>query len=137
MKKLLLALIGATLACHAGAQTSTAPAADVLIRGGTVVDGTGAPRRVADVALRGDRVVFVGDAARSGVRAARTIDAAGLVVAPGFIDPHTHTMGDLSDSSAARRQNLDYLMQGVTTVITGNDGGGPIEEPLELRQVVR
>ena len=96
---------------------------DLLISRGRVVDGSGADPRVLDVGIRGDRIVFVGDAASARVRAARTIRAAGLVVAPGFIDPHTHTLEDLS--SPARRGNENYLMQGVTTVFTGNDGGGP------------
>ncbi|HEX8722414.1 MAG TPA: amidohydrolase family protein [Pyrinomonadaceae bacterium] len=96
---------------------------DLLVTRGKVVDGSGGAPKVADVGVRGDRIVFVGDAARARLRAARTIDAAGLVVAPGFIDPHTHTFEDLSDP--ARRANENYLMQGVTTVFTGNDGGGP------------
>lgn len=98
---------------------------DVLLRNGTVVDGTGAPERRADVGVSGDRITFIGDATRDRVQARRTIDATGLIVAPGFIDPHTHTLGDLS--SPQRRGNVNYLMQGVTTVITNNDGGGTIE----------
>ena len=97
---------------------------DILIRGGTLVDGTGAPRRRADVGVTGDRIAFVGDAAAGRVTAGRTIDATGLIVAPGFIDPHTHTQADLS--SPERHANLAYLMQGVTTVVTNNDGGGSI-----------
>jgi len=100
---------------------------DVLIRGGNVVDGTGSPGRRADVGVRGDRIAFVGDASASRVTATKTIDATGLVVAPGFIDPHTHTQGDLSSPAPERRGNVAYLMQGVTTVITNNDGGGPID----------
>lgn len=103
---------------------------DLLIRGGTVVDGTGSPGRVADVGIRGDRIAFIGDAARSRVSAARFVDAKGLVVAPGFVDPHTHTGGDLS--SAQRKANLAYLMQGVTTVVTNNDGGGPVDIGAQL-----
>lgn len=97
---------------------------DVLIRGGTIVDGTGSVPRRADLGIRGERIVFIGDA---GARftAARTIDATGLVVAPGFIDPHTHAAGDLS--SPERKGNVNYLMQGVTTVVTNNDGGGPVD----------
>ncbi|HSU97988.1 MAG TPA: amidohydrolase family protein, partial [Gemmatimonadaceae bacterium] len=99
--------------------------ADVLIRGGTVVDGTGSPGRAADVALRGDRIVFVGNAKAAHIDAARTIDARGLIVAPGFIDSHTHAESDLS--SPARHGNVNYLMQGVTTVMTGNDGSSPLD----------
>ncbi len=98
---------------------------DVLIRGGTLVDGSGAARRRADIGVTGDRIAFVGDAAASQVTSARAIDATGLVVAPGFIDPHTHTQADLS--SPEKHANLAYLMQGVTTVITNNDGGGSID----------
>jgi len=94
---------------------------DILIKDGRVVDGSGSSETVADVGIRGDRIVFVGKA--GGRSAARTINASGLVVAPGFIDPHTHTAEDLSDP--ARCSNLAYLMQGVTTVATGNDGSSP------------
>ncbi|MCX5767296.1 MAG: amidohydrolase family protein [Gemmatimonadetes bacterium] len=104
---------------RAGAQRVSA---DILITGGLVYDGSGAAGRVADVGLRGDRIVFVGDAKSAGVTATRTIVATGLIVAPGFIDPHTHTPTDLS--SPVRRGNAPYLMQGVTTVATNNDGGG-------------
>src|SRR5512133_2794449 len=77
---------------------------DVLIRGGSVIDGSGGAARAADVGIRGDRIVFVGNAATGRVTAAKTIDASGLIVAPGFIDPHTHTAGDLS--SPQRKANL-------------------------------
>ncbi len=93
---------------------------DILILHGKLVDGSGREPRTADVGIQGDRIVFVGDARKAKLTAARTIDATGLVVAPGFIDPHTHTLGDLSDEK--RKSNEAYLMQGVTTVVTGNDG---------------
>src|SRR5262249_23915719 len=118
---LALAVISALTLPLGRAQAQTV---DIMLRGGTVVDGTGSAGRTADVGVRGERIVFVGDAAKAGVTAKRTIDARGLVVAPGFIDPHTHTQGDLSSADAQHRANLDYLMQGVTTVITNNDGGG-------------
>lgn len=100
---------------------------DVLIRGGSVVDGTGSAPRRADVGIRGDRITFIGDATTSRVTATKTIHAMGLVVAPGFIDPHTHTQADLSSPVPERHGNVPYLMQGVTTVVTNNDGGGPID----------
>ncbi len=87
-----------------------------------VFDGTGAKGRVADVGIRGDRIVFIGDAAKANVRGARTIDAKGLLVAPGFIDPHTHAGDNLS--SPEKKSNVSFLMQGVTTVVVGNDGAG-------------
>src|SRR5258708_5690469 len=103
---------------------------DILIRGGTIVDGSGGRGGKGDVGIRGDRITFIGDAASSSVTGARTIDAAGLVVAPGFIDPHTHTGGDLAHPRT--RSNLPYLMQGVTTVVTNNDGGGPTDIGAQL-----
>src|SRR5690349_7693160 len=99
---------------------------DLLLRGGVVIDGTGSPARVADLAARGDRIVFIGDASKANLTPKRTIDVRGLVVAPGFIDPHTHTQGDLGSTDARVRANLPYLMQGVTTVVTNNDGGGDV-----------
>ena len=89
---------------------------ELLLRGGTVIDGTGAPRRTADVAIDGDRIAAVGRL--DGTRAAREIDAIGLVVSPGFIDAHTHDdRAVLSDPSMACK-----VSQGVTTVVTGNCG---------------
>ncbi len=91
---------------------------DLLIRGGTVVDGTGAPAVRADVGVRDDRIVAVGDLPEAG--AAEVIDATGRVVAPGFIDVHVH-------SETALRGNGEIwgsLLQGVTTHLTGPDGFG-------------
>src|SRR2546423_45330 len=103
---------------------------DLLLRRGKVLDGSGAPPRVADVGIRGDRIAFIGDATRAHVTATRTIDVRGLCVAPGFIDPHTHTMEDLSDP--ARKSNENYLTQGVTTVVTGNDGSSAMNIAAQL-----
>ncbi len=94
---------------------------DVLIRGGTVYTGDAAPF-VGNVAVVGDRIRSVGAQAPA---ARRTIDAHGLVVAPGFIDPHTHVEDRLRSGDARERLVLPFLMQGVTTAFIGNDGGGP------------
>ncbi len=110
---------------------------DVLIRGGTVYDGSGQPGRVMDVGIRADRIVFLGDAVRSGVSAGRTIDADGLVVAPGFIDPHTHSLSGVPRLSVARRRNESALMQGVTTVTIGPDGRGPWDVARVLSETER
>ncbi len=101
---------------------------DLLIKGGTLVDGTGAPGRRADVLIKSDRIVRVGESLPD--KAARVLDATGLVVAPGFIDAHSHSLGDLNRDSG--KANLNYLMQGVTTVVTGNDGGGPLDTSATL-----
>jgi N-acyl-D-amino-acid deacylase len=105
---------------------------DILIVNGKIIDGSGKGPRKADVGIRGDRIAFVGDAKKSHIEAARTIDASGLIVAPGFIDPHTHTLADLTNSQT--KSNQAYLMQGVTTVITGNDGGSVISVGDTLRK---
>lgn len=98
--------------------------ADVLFLHARVLDGAGNPWRYADVAVTGDRIAFVGDAAAAGVKAGETIDLHGqLYLAPGFIDTHTHCAAGLS--SPQLHENLNYLYQGVTTVVTGNDGNSP------------
>lgn len=132
-----LATYGVLVAAFVSKAAVAQQIGDILIKGGRVVDGTGAPERVADVLIRGDRIVFVGDARATRVTAKRTLQAAGLVVAPGFIDPHTHTFEDLSNSVASRRHNAAYLAQGVTTVLTGNDGGGPTDVGGRLAQWTR
>lgn len=109
------------LAC--GHSKGQSPESILLIQGGQLIDGSGSPARQSDVAVRGDRIVFVGDAKKAGFKASRVINAAGMIVSPGFIDPHAHVFEDLSDSK--RKTNENYLRQGVTTVIAGNDGGGP------------
>ncbi|NUQ64032.1 MAG: D-aminoacylase [Pirellulales bacterium] len=96
--------------------------ADVLLRGGSVLDGSGGEATVADVAIRKGKIVAVGklDATSAG----RVIDCSGMIVAPGFIDLHTHCdpVGPL-----AMRRNLNYLRQGCTTVVSGNCGDGTMD----------
>ncbi len=92
---------------------------DLLIRGGTVVDGTGAPGRPADVGVLGDRILAVGDLTGvDGNSAATTVDADGRVVTPGFIDPHGHSDGSLFVDGAM----TSHLRQGFTTQLSGNCG---------------
>jgi N-acyl-D-aspartate/D-glutamate deacylase len=97
--------------------------ADIVIRGATLYDGSGKPGVKGDLAIRGDRIAAVGVFEIKGKP--RIIDGAGLIVAPGFIDLHTHS--DVPIVQAATRSNLNYLIQGVTTVVTGNCGAGPVD----------
>lgn len=116
-----VALLLGIAALALGAAPSPGQQADLLIRGGTVYTGSGEPF-TGDVAIRGDRIVAVGRNLK--LSAARVIDARGMIVAPGFIDPHTHMGGDLASADAATRLVPAFLMQGVTTAFIGNDGGG-------------
>ena len=104
-------------------------AADLLIEGATVVDGTGGPGRRGRIAIVGDRLALPGD--EVDVSASRTIDAAGLVVAPGFIDLHSH--GGLVMLAEPRHE--PKVRQGVTTELIGVDGNAyapfPRHEDLE------
>jgi N-acyl-D-amino-acid deacylase len=97
--------------------------ADVVIRGATLYDGSGAAGMVGDVAIRGERIVAVGRFTVAGKP--RIIEAKGLAAAPGFIDLHTHS--DYPLQKPATRANRCYLYQGVTTVATGNCGSGPVD----------
>lgn len=90
---------------------------DLVIKNGRVVDGTGNPWVYADVAVQNGRIVQIGTIDAS--QAKRTIDASGLIVAPGFIDVHAHVEGSLEAQPGAP----NFIYDGVTTVITGNCGG--------------
>jgi imidazolonepropionase-like amidohydrolase len=98
-----------------------APASfDLLIRNGRIIDGTGSPWYRGDLAVRGDTIVKI--APRIDAPAARTIDAGGRVVAPGFIDLHTHARRGIFQVPTAD----NYVRQGVTTLIEGPDGSSPL-----------
>jgi dihydroorotase/N-acyl-D-amino-acid deacylase len=103
-----------------GPRGQGAPQYDLLIRGGRVVDGTGAPWVRADVAVKGDTIVLV--APRIDAPATRVVDAAGLVVSPGFIDIHTHARRGIFAVPTAD----NYTRQGVTTIYEGPDGSSPL-----------
>ncbi len=94
---------------------------DLLVSQGRVVDGTGNPWFDADVAIKDGRIAAIGRI--DSQRAARTIDAKGLIVAPGFIDVHTHIEGGIFELPAAE----NFLRMGVTSVVTGNCGGSTLK----------
>jgi len=93
-------------------------AADLLIRNGLIVDGTGAPPRHGDIAIRGNRIVAVAAAGDIAANGANEIDAGGQAIAPGFIDSHTHDDNAVLESP----DMVPKLSQGVTTVVVGNCG---------------
>ncbi len=100
------------------------PTADLVITGGSLHDGSQGALQSGDVAIAGDRIVYVGPDAAARYRAVQTIDARGKVVAPGFIDPHTHPDTYIRSHNRAQRRNAPWLYQGVTTLGVGVDGGG-------------
>lgn len=99
-------------------------AADLAIVGGRVHDGSAAPSAVGDVVVRDGRIIAVGPEAALRYTPARTLLAQGRVVAPGFIDPHTHPDTYIRAAEPDTRQALPWLHQGVTTIGIGVDGGG-------------
>ncbi|NQT17490.1 MAG: D-aminoacylase, partial [Planctomycetes bacterium] len=112
-------ILGLSLARFAAPAPAAAVDADLLLRGGTIHDGSGAEPVVGDVAVRDGRIVAVGKVTPGKID--RTIDCQGLVVAPGLIDLHTHSDGTIGDPAV--RPSLNYLIQGCTTMCTGNCGG--------------
>ena len=99
---------------------------DLLIRNARVVDGTGSPWFRSDVAINKGRIVEIGVGLNLAAR--QTIDAAGRVLAPGFIDVHTHVESSDSRDGLQRLPRADnYLLDGVTTIVTGNCGGSEID----------
>jgi N-acyl-D-aspartate/D-glutamate deacylase len=97
--------------------------ADILVRGGTLYDGSGGAPAAGDLAIKGDRIVAIGkfETGRVGLE----IDCRDLVVAPGFIDLHNHSDAQIVDRLT--RANTNFVTQGCTTIVTGNCGSGPIE----------
>lgn len=97
--------------------------ADYVLRNATLYDGTDQPGKPGDLAIKGDRIVAVGQFKWKG--SPRVLDCTGLVISPGFIDLHTHSDTPMTQKKTA--PNLNYLTQGVTTVVTGNCGAGPVD----------
>lgn len=103
--------------------------ADILIKNGLIYDGIdNQAKNFIIVATKGDKIIYVGEEKEVDIRAKKILDAKGLIVCPGFIDPHTHADRDLKEPD--KSHNLPFLMQGITTVIAGNDGDSyfPLEK---------
>ena len=119
-----LCLIAAIAACGL-TDAAAARTFDLLIRGGIVIDGTGTPRRVADVGVIGDTIAGVGNLA--GSTGKTEIKASGLIVAPGFIDMHAHLAGEngLDSKDVRRRAAQNFVAQGITSAAINPDGRQP------------
>jgi N-acyl-D-aspartate/D-glutamate deacylase len=98
--------------------------ADIVIHGGTVYTGAETPSFVGDVVVTGDKVVDVGPNAGARYQAGQVVEARGKIVAPGFIDAHTHPDTYVRSADQTQRLNSPWLFQGVSTVVIGVDGGG-------------
>lgn len=136
MHKKSAAVFAALAALAPLCSTADAPVElDLLLRGGTVYTGDAEQPVVGDVGIVGDRIVFAGRQAPAQFSARRTIDATGMVVAPGFIDAHTHADADLHAADPQKRLNIPFLMQGVTTAVIGNDGFGGYDIAAQTRRL--
>lgn len=118
---------GCVLACLLLAASAVAQSYDLLLRGGRVVDGTGNPAWFADVAVTNGRVAAIGKLSGT---ARRTVDATGLLVAPGFIDLHTH-----ADEINEQPRAENFVRMGVTTIVAGNCGSSTLDVAGVLRQL--
>ncbi len=106
--------------------------ADYHIQNGQVFFGDNTRSKAYDIAIKNDEIIYVGKPRK--IKAVQSLDAAGFYIVPGFIDPHTHSLSELTSNSADIRSNANYLFQGVTTVFNGNDGFG---DPDILDQIQR
>jgi N-acyl-D-aspartate/D-glutamate deacylase len=110
-------LLGACAAV--GGAVPVATDVDLVLANGTVVDGLGGPPRQTDVVIGGGRILFVGNVDERSIAADKVIDVSGRVVAPGFVDPHSH--GDPFETPGFE----NFLAMGVTTITLGQDGSSP------------
>ena len=123
-------VVAAILLLPALVSTQT-PSYDIILRGGRIIDGTASPWYRGDVAIRGDTIA--GIAASISAPAGRVIDVKGLVVAPGFIDIHTHARRGIFELPTAD----SYTRQGVTTLVEGPDGSSPLPLKPFLEKVAK
>ena len=124
----LSAMLASPWNCMAQAESQIA-SFDVLIKGGTVYDGTGGEPRQADIGIRGDRIVAVGNL--NNTHAGSVVDASGLAVAPGFINMLSHS----EQSLIVDGRSMSELKQGVTTQIFGESSMGPLTEEMKERRL--
>ncbi len=112
-------------------QAESVEKCDLLLKNGTVHVGDGSEGTVADVAIKAGKIIAIGS--KLDYVAAQTLNCENLVVAPGFIDLHTHSDDEILERDT--RGNINYLMQGCTTIVTGNCGSGHVDTGKYLAQV--
>ena len=125
---IVLALCVVAVAQSQPSQRSQPHSFDVIIKGGTLYDGSGRPPRRADVGIRGDRITAIGNLSRAA--ATTVVDAKGLAVAPGFINMLSHSTSSL----IADPRSLSEIKQGVTTQIFGEGSMGPLNDQMKQRR---
>ena len=123
MQRLWFVAIVLVAWCSGPVRSADPVTADVVLEGGEIHDGTGRPGVIGDVAIRGGQIVAVGTFRAKSVE--WRLDCRGLVVMPGAIDLHNHSDRQVVD--AKTRACINYLMQGCTTMVTGNCGSGPVD----------
>ncbi|MCA9014089.1 MAG: D-aminoacylase [Planctomycetaceae bacterium] len=104
---------------------------DLILKGGTIIDGTGQPGFTGDIAIKNDRIVQISPEIKG--TADQTIQCSGLMITPGFIDLHNHS--DRQIVSPLTRANMNFITQGCTTIVTGNCGSGPVDTGEYYRQI--
>ncbi len=119
--RLLVVAVAACISLCTAATAQELASYDLLIRGGTVIDGTGGAPVRADVAVRAGRIAAIGDLPED-ASATRELDATGLVVAPGFIDVHAH-----AENATSRPEAPNFVLMGVTTIVSGNCGTSSVD----------
>ncbi|UTW54727.1 amidohydrolase family protein [Kordiimonas sp. SCSIO 12610] len=131
---MLSSLIAITTSCAPSNEHEKHQQFDTVIINGTVFSGNPDDNgQTLDIGIKDERIVFIGDLGNTSYKTEKTIDASGHIVSPGFIDPHTHALGDLQNTDTSI--NVNYLTQGVTTVFVGNDGGGPVDTEAVMADV--
>lgn len=120
MKKTNLVLIATTLLLFYCKPLKNEINVDILIQNGMVYNGIDTVPSQGSIAIKRDQIVFIGDEKHTSINASKIIDASSLIVSPGFIDPHTHADRDLN--APETKHNKPFLLQGITTVVIGNDG---------------
>ncbi|MEQ9409834.1 MAG: D-aminoacylase [Fuerstiella sp.] len=133
MQRLIFSMGMLLLANHSvlGQTAADGPQVDILLTDGTVVDGSGSPGIVADVAIDGAVIRDIGDLKNTAAK--WTIDCSGLVICPGFIDLHNHS--DRPVTRPETRAAANYVTQGCTTMVTGNCGSGPVDTAAYYRKI--